>query len=188
MSTADISNVIVSSWDQDATAVEQDFERMFRDHYQTVYRTAYGVLGNGHDAEDVAQTVFVRVLHAMPSRSVSKNPAGYLYRAAVNESLNVVRSRKRQLLTGDPERYEVPTVVNPAVESPEDVHRRLYEAIADLGQADAEIVILRYVHNRSDREIAQLLGTSRGTIAVRLYRTRARLRKLMRASGAGAKP
>ena len=188
MTTANVSNVIVRAWSQDAAAVEQDFERMFRDHYQTVYRTAFGVLGNGHDAEDVAQTVFVRVLHAMPSRQVSKNPAGYLYRAAVNESLNAIRARKRLVLTAEPERYEVTAPANPAVESAEDLHRRLYEAIAELGRADAEVVILRYVHNRSDREIAQLLGTTRGTIAVRLYRTRSRLRKLMRASDSGVKP
>jgi RNA polymerase sigma factor (sigma-70 family) len=185
MSTANVSNVIVRPWEQDAGAVEQEFERMFRDHYQTVYRTAYGVLGNGHDAEDVAQTVFLRVLHAMPSRQLTKNPAGYLYRAAVNESLNAIRARRRQVLTAEPERYEALPTSNTAVESTEDLHRRLYEAIAELRQADAEVVILRYVHNRSDREIAHLLGTTRGTIAVRLYRTRARLRKLMRVPGSG---
>jgi RNA polymerase sigma factor (sigma-70 family) len=188
MSTANVSDAIGRPWEQNAAAVEQDFERMFRDHYQTVYRTAYGVLGNGHDAEDVAQTVFVRVLHALPSRQLSQNPGGYLYRAAVNESLNIVRGRRRQLLTADPERYESTPITNPAVESAEDLHRRLYEAIAELGAAEAEVVILRYVHGRSDREIAQLLGTSRGTIAVRLYRTRARLRKLMIASGSGVTP
>jgi RNA polymerase sigma factor (sigma-70 family) len=187
MSTANVSDVVVSAWDQDAAAVEQDFERMFCDHYQTVYRTAYGVLGNGHDAEDVAQTVFVRVLHAMPSRDVSKSPAAYLYRAAVNESLNTIRARKRQVLTAEPERYEITPTANPAVESAEEIHRRLYEAVGELSVAEAEVVILRYVHNRSDREIAALLGTSRGTIAVRLYRARTRLRKLMRAPDSGVK-
>jgi len=185
MSTANVSGVIVKAWDRDTTTVEQEFERVFREHYQTVYRTAYGVLGSGPDAEDVAQTVFLRVLHWMPSRHLTKNPAGYLYRAAVNESLNAIRARRRQVLTAEPERFEVPQSANSTAESAEDLHRRLYEAIAELGQADAEVVILRYVHNRSDREIAQLLGTTRGTIAVRLYRTRTRLRKLMQASGAG---
>jgi RNA polymerase sigma-70 factor (ECF subfamily) len=180
--------VIVRAWQQDGAAVEQEFERVFRAHYQTVYRTAYGVLGNSSDAEDVAQTVFLRVLHAMPLRQLTRNPAGYLYRAAVNESLNTIRARKRHVLTAEPDRYESVPTTNPAVEPPADLHRRLYEAIADLGRADAEVIILRYVHNRSDREIARLLGTSRGTIAVRLYRTRARLRKLMRASSAGEKP
>jgi RNA polymerase sigma-19 factor, ECF subfamily len=184
---ANVSDVMVGAWEQDGAAVEREFDRLFRAHYQTVYRTAYAVLGNGSDAEDVAQTVFLRVLDAMPARQLSRNAAGYLYRAAVNESLNAIRARRRQVLTAEPERYEVPQVVNAAAESPADVHRRLYEAIADLGRADAEVVILRYVHNRSDREIARLLGTTRGTIAVRLYRTRARLRKLLQAAGRGEK-
>jgi len=46
-------------------------------------------------------------------------------------------------------------------------------------------VILGYVHDKSDAAIAKLLGTSRGTIAVSLYRSRARLRKLMRAASSG---
>jgi DNA-directed RNA polymerase specialized sigma24 family protein len=46
----------------------------------------------------------------------------------------------------------------------------------------ASIVILRYLHNFSDAEIATLLGTSRGVIAVTLYRSRARLKKILRTS------
>ena len=46
----------------------------------------------------------------------------------------------------------------------------------------ASILILRYLHNYSDAEIAKLLGTSRGVIAVTLYRSRARLKKLLDAS------
>ena len=185
MTTPNVSEVAVPSWTQDEAAAEQEPERLFREHYQTAYRTAYGMLGSTADAEDIAQTVFLRILHPSASRQLAKNPGAYLYRAAVNESLNVIRSRKRQLLTADPEQYHRPQIPNDAVELAEDVHRRLYQAIAELGQADAEVVVLRYVHNRSDREIARLLGTTRGTIAVRLYRTRARLRKLMRASGPG---
>jgi RNA polymerase sigma-70 factor (ECF subfamily) len=188
MATADASDVIVNTWEQDAAAVEQEFERVFREHYPTVYRTAYGVLGNGHDAEDVAQTVFLRVLHGMTSRELTRNPGGYLYRAAVNESLNVVRRQRRQVLTDDPARYEDPRPMTAPEESATEIHRRLYEAIAELGRAEAEVLILRYVHGRSDRDIARLLGTTRGTVAVRLYRSRARLRKLMRPGAAGVKP
>ena len=62
----------------------------------------------------------------------------------------------------------------------EEVYKHLNEAIADLSPRAAEILILRYVHDYSDAEIAKTLGTSRGTIAVSLFRSRARLRKVIR--------
>jgi RNA polymerase sigma factor (sigma-70 family) len=186
MPTANISDVILQSWEQDVAALEQEFERIFREHYQTVYRTAYGVLGNGHDAEDVAQTVFLRLVRGKSSPELKKNPGAYLYRAAVNESLNVIRARRRHSQSDAAERYEAQRALTPSAESAEALHRRLYEAVAELKPGAAQILIMRYVHNCSDAEIAKRLGTSRGTIAVSLYRSRARLRKLMRASLPGA--
>ena len=187
MPTASISDVVLEAWEQDAAALAQEFERIFREHYHTVYRTAYGVLGNGHDAEDVAQTVFLRLVRAKASPELRRNPGAYLYRAAVNESLNVIRARKRQRQHDAAEHYEKQRALTPSAESAEDLHSRLYEAVAELSPGAAEILILRYVHNCSDAEIARRLGTSRGTIAVSLYRSRARLRKSMRASTTAAK-
>ena len=185
---ANVSAAIAEASENVTSGVPQGFEDIFREHYQTVYRTAYGVLGNAYDAEDVAQTIFLRLVHRHSSREMRKNPGAYLYRAAVNESLTLIRKRKRDLLTGDaerfPERFHVPAPV-PAAESAEEIHQRLYEAVAGLSRGAAEILILRYVHDKSDAAIAKLLGTSRGTIAVSLYRSRARLRKLMRASSSG---
>ena len=65
MSTA---HAIVEAPEQDVAAVEPDFEAIFREHYRTVYRTAYGVTGTSQDAEDVAQTVFLRLLHHQTPR------------------------------------------------------------------------------------------------------------------------
>src|SRR5262245_44254998 len=187
MSTAHATDAVAGNLGQDAAALEQSLERIFREHYQTVYRTAYGVTGSAHDAEDVAQTIFLRLLNSRgSSREVKRNPGAYLYRAAVNESLSLIRTRKRHILTGDTERLEA-HIDTTSDESAEDLHKRLYEAVAELSRGAAEILILRYVHGRSDAEIAKLLGTSRGTIAVSLYRSRARLRRLLRASSSGGR-
>src|SRR6185295_8478571 len=113
-----------------------------------------------------------------------RNPEGYLYKAAVNLSLNVVRSRKRQHLVDGVERLLVPV---PAGGSDPDagLQRSLLAAIAQLKPRAVEILILRYEHDYSDAQIARMLGTSRGTIAVALYRTRARLRKLLGRAASG---
>jgi RNA polymerase sigma factor (sigma-70 family) len=62
------------------------------------------------------------------------------------------------------------------------MHRLLVDALTELTPEAVHILILRYVHDYSDAHIARLLGTSRTVIAVRLFRSRARLRKLMRDS------
>jgi RNA polymerase sigma-70 factor (ECF subfamily) len=163
----------------DTDGLPQEFEALFQEHYQLVYCTAYGVTGRVEDAEDVVQTIFLKLLKRdRPRDFMSPNPRGYLYRAAVNQALTVVQARQRRERTQVDEDFadSVPARVSTHAE---DLHRRLYEAIAQLNRKAASILILRYLHDYSDREIAKLLGTSRGTIAVTLFRSRARLRKLL---------
>jgi RNA polymerase sigma-70 factor, ECF subfamily len=157
----------------------EEFDQIFRENYQLVYRTAYGVTGSSEDAEDVLQTIFLRLVRRDLPPALLRNPKAYLYRAAVNLSLNTIRLRHRQVLTDDFERFEA-VGQSAEAESAEDLHKRLYAAIAELDPEAAQILILRYVHNYSDAAIAKMLGKSRTVIAVRLFRSRARLRKLIR--------
>jgi RNA polymerase sigma-70 factor (ECF subfamily) len=164
----------------------QEFEDLFQEHYVLVYRTAYGVTGRVEDAEDVVQTVFLRLLRREKPRDFLKHPKAYLYRAAVNLSLTILQTRRRRAQTEADEELAA-SVPARASSRAEEMHRRLYDAIARLNPKAASIVILRYLHDYSDAEIAKLLGTSRGVIAVTLFRSRARLKKLLDASP-GAEP
>jgi RNA polymerase sigma-70 factor (ECF subfamily) len=152
-----------------------EFEQLFREHSQLVYRTAYGVTASAEDAEDVLQTIFLRLLRRDWPPHLQSNPKAYLYRAAVNVSLNTLRSRRRLELTGDMALFERASEIPPDV----DVRERLLATLETMDEADAELLILRYVHDYSDAEIARTMGKSRGTIAVRLFRARARLKKMM---------
>ena len=159
----------------------REFDEIFHEHYVRVYRTAYGVTGRVEDAEDVVQTIFLRLLQRDAPRDFVKNPKGYLYRAAVNLSLTMVQVRRRRALTEESEDLAASIPARTSSRA-EELHRQLYEAIAQLKPKAAAILILRYLHNHSDAEIAKMLGTSRGVIAVTLYRSRARLKKLLNAS------
>ena len=66
-----------------------EFEALFLEHYDFVHRTAYRVTGNFADAEDVIQTLFLRLCRRELPAELRTNPRGYLYRAAVNASLDV---------------------------------------------------------------------------------------------------
>jgi RNA polymerase sigma-70 factor (ECF subfamily) len=164
--------------DQSDTATSRELEETFREYARLIYRTAYGVTGSREDAEDVLQSVFLRLLrHEFPGRP-GRDTKAYLYKAAVNLSLDTLRSRRRHPSVEDTESVEA-LEEQSAPPTDNDLHRRLYEAIAMLKPDTAEIVILRYVHDYSDAEIAKMLGVSRGAIALKLFRSRARLKKIL---------
>ena len=162
--------------------VPQEFEQLFREHSQLIYRTAFGVTGNAEDAEDVLQTIFMRLVRRDWPPNLKNNPKAYLYRAAVNVSLNTIRSRRNLTLTNDAEIFEKSVHAVQSRESGE-VRERLLTTLETMAETDSsavELLILRYVHDYSDADIAKMMGKSRTTIAVRLFRARARLKKLMR--------
>jgi len=184
--TKPASGVLASEEDMRAAPMPEtetteglEFEEIFKAHSRFVYRTAYAVTGRHEDAEDVLQTIFMRLAKREVTWDVFKNPKPYLHRAAVNVSLNVIRSRQREALLHDAVRLEPPP--RPVATEDEELCGRLREAIAELKPQAAEILLLRYVHNHSDAEIAQMLGVSRGAIALKLFRLRARLKKYLRA-------
>jgi RNA polymerase sigma-70 factor (ECF subfamily) len=158
--------------------LEQEFEHLFREHSQLLYRTAYSLLDNSADAEDVLQTIFLRLLrNGLPS-GFQKNVKGYLYRAAVNASLDTIRARKRHDHADETRRVASPHS-DAVTDFVEENHRRLAEALTELDPETAEILVLKYVHSYKDADIAKTMGTSRGAIAMRLLRSRSRLKKLM---------
>src|SRR4051812_33057023 len=75
--------------------VLEDLGVLFRDHYKGMFRVSYRITGSESDAEDVLQTIFLRLAPGWSERDLSPNPRAFLYRAAINASLDIVRSRKR---------------------------------------------------------------------------------------------
>jgi RNA polymerase sigma-70 factor (ECF subfamily) len=152
-------------------------EQLFWAHQERVLRAAYRITGNLADAEDVAQTVFIR-LAATPRESIA-NPESYLYRAAINGALDLVRRRKNELALDD----AAEAVASSPQGSPEkqlssrELRQWLRNALAHLAPVAAEMFVLRYVEGRDNREIAQMLGTSRAVVAVRLHQVRAKLKQ-----------
>ena len=144
-----------------------------------MYRTAIRITANAADAEDVLQTLFLRLYRREIPPDLVSNPRAYIYRATVNIALDLIRSRRNQTELEDTEVRNIPD--SPGFSrGEEEINDRLMQAIAELNPKSAEILILRYVHGFTHEEIAKLLGTSRGTVAVSLFRSRSYLRKSIR--------
>ncbi len=153
--------------------------RVFERHHEHVLRTAYRVTGNAHDAEDVLQTVFLRLLAQAELRLDPEQAGSYLHRAAVNAALDLLR--RRQASRSAP--LEEEGVLRDPGPGPDlnqeerEIRERLRAALARLNPRHAEVFALRYFEGHDNRAIARMLGTSWSTIAVILHRTRARLRR-----------
>jgi len=158
-----------------------EVEALFREHYDHVYRAAYRVTGNAVDAEDVLQTVFLRLVRRQEKVDLSPSPGSYLHRAAVNASLDLLRSRTRSRSVSLEEvTFDAPHSSEPSPEAQHvdrELQNQIRRSIATLGPKAAEIVVLKYFEGHSNLEIAEMLGTSQMVIGVLLHRARTRLRK-----------
>jgi RNA polymerase sigma-70 factor (ECF subfamily) len=155
---------------------------LFREHYKVLFRVAYRLTGSESDAEDVLQTVFLRLTPNGALRDLSPNPRGYLYRAAVNASVDLLRSRARansvSLDVIDFEQSPKTSVPSPA-DNFADIELRelIRQAVAKLEGRAATAFALRYFEGYDNSQIAKVLGTSQMVVAVTLHRARIRLRK-----------
>jgi RNA polymerase sigma-70 factor, ECF subfamily len=153
-------------------AIPGEFDRIFRAYHGLVFRTAYRITGNAADAEDVSQTVFLRLFRRKAEADVLENEESYLRRAAINVALDVIRSRQSDRTV------ELPDLpAEPAHDDPRELRQALGLALAQLKPQPAEIFALRFFEGFSNPQIARMLGISRVLVAVIVHRTRQQLRK-----------
>jgi RNA polymerase sigma factor (sigma-70 family) len=160
---------------------------VFRAHHGLVFRTAYRITGNAADAEDVSQTVFLRLLRQGTSTSMAKNATleneeAYLRRAAINAALDVLRSRQSDRTVELPDLPEEPASDDrrePRLAVGLALGQALGRAMAQLKPRPAEIFALRFLEGYSNPEIAGMLGISQVLVAVIVHRTRQQLRKAL---------
>src|SRR5258708_1103343 len=146
-------------------------DQMYEAHHGMVFRTAYRITGNAADAEDVLQTVFLRMVRGNPA---VENPESYLRRSAGNAALDVVRARH------DNERVERERMGASGLCSElGELRDSLRRALSKLPPRNAEMFAMRFFEGYTNPEIAKLMGISQVVVAVTLHRTRQRLKKEM---------
>jgi|APSaa5957512535_1039671.scaffolds.fasta_scaffold39162_2 RNA polymerase sigma-70 factor, ECF subfamily len=156
------------------------FDELFNDHHEKVLKAAFRVTGNLDDAEDVLQSVFLRLLKRSERPDFGNNPAGYLCRSAINAGLDLLRSKGRTKAESfDEESYPANSGAADADVRQTEQRTHLRRALLSLDQHGAEVFALRFYEDFSNAEIAQLLDTSSNSIAVTLHRARARLQQIL---------
>lgn len=146
---------------------------LYERHYEMVFRAALRVTGNPADAEDVLQTVFVRVLARSRDVEAVAMPAAYFRRAAVNAAVDVLRRRELHAESAPDDR------ALHAVQPPLLLKEQLRRAIAALDSDDASLFLLRHVEGLSIDELAGMFEIEKNNVTVRLHRIRQRLQAEM---------
>jgi RNA polymerase sigma factor (sigma-70 family) len=155
------------------------WDELVRQHSSRVYRLAYRLTGNQHDAEDLTQEVFVRVFRSLASYTPGTFE-GWLHRITTNLFLDMARRRQRIRFEGLGDqavgllRDDEPTPAQAfdARHLDTDVQQAL-EALAPEYRA---AVVLCDIEGLSYEEIAATLGVKLGTVRSRIHRGRAQLR------------
>jgi RNA polymerase sigma-70 factor (ECF subfamily) len=183
--TSDLIDSVKNAMPDEAIAGNAEIEELgvlFRNYHKAIFRIAYRMTGSRSDAEDVLQTIFLRLTPNWARRDLSPNPEGYLHRAAVNASLDLLRSRGRiNSVSLDVVDFDQNSKL--AAASPEDdladveLHELIRQAVAKLEGRAATAFALRYFEGYNNNRIAQVLNTSQMVVAVTLHRARTRLRK-----------
>ncbi len=154
-----------------------DWNGIVEQYGQTVFLTAWRILGHLADTEDVVQEVFLEAYRLRARQSVH-HWSGLLRRLATCRALDRLRKRRPVAsLNGfhligredDPEETAIGV----------ELEERLRDAIADLPAREASVFCLRYFDDLPNKEIASLLTISEGAVAVALHKARARLESLL---------
>lgn len=159
-------------------------ESIFREFHGQVFSAAYRITGSAQDAEDVLQTVFLRLLKRQSELDLEPSPGAYLHRAAVNAALDLMRSRSRTksvpLDDFDPMPLPSPDPHPERLQQDRELRRGLRQAIQGLTAKNAEIFVLRFIEGVSNIEIAEILGMTQTAVGVALHRARHQVAKEIR--------
>ena len=158
------------------------WDEIVAQHSARVYRLAYRLTGNPHDAEDLTQEVFVRVFRSLSSYTPGTFE-GWLHRITTNLFLDQARRKAKirfDALADDAETRIASRAVSPDMQVmnglfDEDVERALAELPPDFRAA----VVLCDIEGLSYEEIADVLGLKLGTVRSRIHRGRTMLRKAL---------
>jgi len=155
---------------------KEAFEQLYNEYIEYALRTATAITRNKPDAADAVQETFIRVFRNIMFFDEERPFKPWFYRILVNEC-NRIMKQKRKVISMD-------QYLNNAVYSEEDryhfeEYEDLYNAIQDLQEINRVPIILKYLNDFSEKEIAEILDININTLKSRLYKGRNRLKKAL---------
>jgi RNA polymerase sigma-70 factor, ECF subfamily len=160
------------------------FEAILRTYERQVLTLAQQVVQNQHDAEDIAQEVFITLYRKISLFRFESSFFSWLYRIVMNTSFNYVKGRRyHEFLTNEEDEdkyYAVADDNSSDMTESEDFQEHLKEALCRLPEKQRTVFIMRHSQHLKIKEIADILGVGDGTVKKYLFRATEKLRSLLR--------
>ncbi|MFC1998317.1 RNA polymerase sigma factor [Chloroflexota bacterium] len=167
----------------------KDFEKVFQQYKDKVFKTAYLVVGNVQEAEDILQEVFIKVYEQFGSYDVSKGSMStWLHRITVNHCISKKRKKHVMSYSSDEMEDRGIELAESPVEIPEELlikdeeSRQVWQAIKSIDEKHRAVLALRYFDGLSYDDIAKALNIPLGTVKSRLNMAIKNLRRQMAGS------
>jgi RNA polymerase sigma-70 factor, ECF subfamily len=178
---------VISVEDPDAALIERwrrgdpaAFAALVGRYKGPIYNAAFRVLGNAEDASDITQVVFLRITERLDEYDPHYRFFSWIYRIAINESLNLLRHNGREDPLDEDADYAAGPAASPEWQAGEaELSALIQGALMKLRVQDRMLLVLRHFSECSYREIGEALDLDEKTVKSRLFEARTRLRVLL---------
>jgi RNA polymerase sigma-70 factor, ECF subfamily len=167
-------------------AGDKDAFRLLVDrHSRAIFRLAYRMVGSEQDADDVVQDVFLKAFRQLDRFEARANFGTWLYRIAVNCSLDLLRQKPRRGVELEPEDEQEPASDAEVQASPErlaysaEVQSRVSQALGTLSPAERAAFLLRHFEGHSIEEIGRVLGLRTSATKHTVFRAVRKMREAL---------
>jgi RNA polymerase sigma-70 factor (ECF subfamily) len=172
----------------DATLVAQclqgdikAFEAIIDKYQKPVYNVALRIINDRDDAQDAAQMVFIKLYEKLASFDPQRKFFSWLYRMAVNESINLLNQKKR--FVGLDERFVASDKTPEESFAEDEMTQQIETALMHLEPEQRALIVLKHFQNLAYEEIAYIMDISEKTVKSRLYSTRQILKNILLKQG-----
>ena len=162
------------------------YDELVKRYQERIYATIYHMTGNHEDANDLAQEAFIKAFSALKSFKGGSTFYTWLYRIAVNKTINFLKQRKNKFHLSlndidfnaehDPDLMALISDKTPTRDvALTELQKKLNEALLRLSEPHRMVVVLHDVQDLSHDEIAEIMGCNIGTVRSRLFYARQQL-------------